>query len=146
MNFATSFVSGSVPVTILTTHGDIDASNYRELINVVKKLYQDGTRNLLLDLGDTNFISSSGVVALHSITLMLNGGQPLNIEDGWGSLREMGQGLGAVQAHLKLLNVRPRVDRTLDISGMKPFYEIFSDREAALASFQQEKKTPATTV
>jgi anti-anti-sigma factor len=145
MNLEVNFTSALVPVTILTTHGDIDASNYRELINAVKKLYQEGTRNLLLDLSDTKFISSSGVVALHSITLMLNGGQPLNIEDGWSALHEMGQGLGAVQVHLKMLNVQPRVDRTLDISGMKPFYEIFSDRETALASFQPEKTAPAAT-
>ncbi len=145
MNFETTFVTAPVPVTVLKTHGDIDGSNYREFISVVQKLYKEGTRNLLLDLGDTKFISSSGVVALHSITLMLNGGQPLNVEDGWNALHEMGQGLAAVQMHLKLLNVQPRVDRTLDISGMKPFYEIFSDREAALASFQPEKTAPAAT-
>lgn len=143
MSIDTNFVSASVPVTVLTTHGDIDASNYQELIRVGQKLYQDGTRNLLLDLADTNFISSSGLVALHSLALMLNGNQPLNIEEGWTALREMGDGLGTIQPHLKLLNVGERVNRTLDISGLKSFYEIFADRDAALASFQPEKKAPA---
>jgi len=143
MNFETTFSSASVPVTILTTHGDIDGSNYRELIGVVQKLYQDGTRNLLLDLGDTAFVSSAGLVALHSIALMLNGGRPLDVEDGWDALHAMGEGLGAPQKHLKLLNVQTRVDRTLSISGMKSFYEIFNDRDAALASFQPETTAPA---
>ncbi len=143
MKFDTAFITSPAQVTILATHGDIDGSNYRELIAVVKKLYQEGTRNLLLDLSDTPFMSSSGMVALHSITLLLNGSQPLNVEDGWSALHEMGQGLGTVQSHLKLLNVQPRVDRTLDISGMKPYYAIFSDRDAAVASFQPEKTAPA---
>jgi anti-anti-sigma regulatory factor len=143
MSFETSFLSAAVPVTLVTTHGDIDASNYRELISLGQKLYHDGTRNLLLDLGDTQFVSSSGLVALHSLALTLNGGQPLNIDEGWSALREMGGGLGAMQAHLKLLNVQPRVDRTLDLSGLKPFYEIFTNREAALSSFQSEKTAPA---
>lgn len=143
MNFETDFVSASTPVTILTTHGDIDGSNYRELISFVEKLYQDGTRDLLLDLGDTPFLSSSGLVALHSITSTLNGGQPLNVEEGWSALHEMGTGFGTVQRHIKLLNIQPRVDRTLGIAGFKAFFEIFTDREAALASFQPEKTASA---
>jgi anti-anti-sigma factor len=145
MSFEVSFFSGPSPVTIVTTHGDIDASNYRELIEIVQKLFQNGTRDLLLDLGDTQFVSSSGMVALHSISLLMNGGKPLNVEDGWSALHEMSSGPGAVQAHLKLLNVRPRVDRTLDISGLKPFYEIFSDKGDALNSFQPKKEAPASS-
>lgn len=142
MNIETTFVAAGVPVTVLTTHGEIDGSNYQQLIANVNKLVQEGTRDLLLDLGDTPFISSSGLVALHSIALLLNGGKPLNVEDGWSALNSMGEGLGSLQAHLKLLNVQPRVDRTLRISGLIPYYEIFSDREAALASFQAEKTAP----
>jgi anti-anti-sigma regulatory factor len=143
MNYETTFVSAPVPVTVLTIHGEIDGSNYREVISVGKKLYQDGTRNLLIDLGDTSFVSSSGLVALHSIALMVNGGQPLNVDDGWSSLHEMGQGLGELQKHVKLLNVQPRVDRTLEISGFKSSFEIFSGMDAALASFLPEKTAPA---
>lgn len=144
MNLETTFATARVPVTILTTHGDIDGSNYQELIKFANKLYQNGTRNILLDLGDTPFISSSGLVALHSIALLLNGGKPLNIDDGWSALSEMGDGLGSLQTHLKLLNVQKRVDHTLDISGFKPFYELFNDKEAALASFQPEEAAAAS--
>ena len=136
MNFETAFVSAGVPVTVLTTHCDIDASNYQELIGVVQKLYEEGTRDVLLDLNETAFISSSGLVALHSISLMLNGGQPLDIEDGWAALHEVGEGLTARHNHLVLLNVQPRVDKTLTVSGLKPFYAIFNDSAAALAEFK----------
>lgn len=142
MNYETTFITAPAPVTVLTTHGDIDASNYQELINLAQKLYQDGTRNLLLDLGDTAFISSSGLVALHSVAMLLNGGQPLDVEDGWSALQEMGDGPGDLQTHLKLLNVQKRVDHTLDVSGLKPFYPIFTDRDTALASFLPQTTAP----
>jgi len=145
MNFTTEFITAAVPVTVITSHGDIDASNYQDLIHLVQMLYKDGTRNVLLDLKDSAFVSSSGLVALHSVTLFLNGGKSLDIEDGWSALREMAAGPGSVQAHLKLLNVGPRVDRTLDISGLKQFYQIFTDLQAALASFQPEKTAPSAT-
>lgn len=145
MSFETELIPASVPVTVITTHGDIDASNYQDLIRLVQQLFKDGTRDVLLDLKDTAFISSSGLVALHSATLLMNGGKPLNVEDGWAALREMAQGPGALQAHIKLLNVGPRVERTLDISGLKTFYNIFTDREAALASFQPAKTAPAVS-
>ncbi len=143
MKYETAFLNTPAPVTVLTTHGDIDGSNYRELIAVAQKLYQEGTRNLLLDLADTPFMSSSGMVALHSIALMMQGGKALNVEDGWAALREMGAGLGGPQAHLKLLNAGARIIRTLDISGLKDSYEIFTDREAALASFLPQKTAAA---
>jgi len=136
MSFEITLVPALAPVTVLTTHGDIDASNYQELIRLVRQLYQGGVRDLLLDLGDTVYLSSSGMVALHSIALLMNGGVPLDIDEGWSALRTMGFGLGSPdKSHFKLLNVHQRVDRTLQISGLKPYYPIYTDLEVALASF-----------
>lgn len=140
MNLETTFVTSGVPVTVLTTHGEIDGSNYRQLISAVEKLYQEGTRNLVLDLGDTAFISSSGLVALHSVALLLNGNKPLNVEEGWTALHSMSEGPRTLQEHLKLLNVQARVDRTLTVSGLKPFYAIFTDLKEALAAFPEKGK------
>jgi anti-anti-sigma regulatory factor len=40
-----------------------------------------------------------------------------------------------MQSHLKLLNPQPRVDRVLDTVGFKQFLGIYTDLEAAVASF-----------
>ena len=64
MNISVDHVEGRVPVTILTPHGDLDASSYQDLINQAQELYKSGTRDLILDLSDTPYMSSSGLVAL----------------------------------------------------------------------------------
>jgi anti-anti-sigma regulatory factor len=41
----------------------------------------------------------------------------------------------AVSQMVKLLNPQPRVSRTLEMSGMNTFFEIYTDEATALASF-----------
>jgi len=136
---------GAVPVAIITIHGDLDASNYLELVAKAQNVYQSGVQNILLDLENTTFVSSAGLVALHSIALLLRGEQPLDPEAGWDSIHAMDRDLSeGMQERIKLLNPQPRVDRTLERTGLKEFFQIFTDRKAALASFKSESaQTPA---
>ena len=126
----------ATPVAILSTHGDLDASNYLFLIAKAEEVYNEGVHFMVLDLSDTSFLSSAGLVALHSIALLLRGEQPLDPESGWDAIQAMDHNLDAgLQKNLKLLNPQPRVDRTLDRTGLKQFFEIYTDRESVLASF-----------
>jgi anti-anti-sigma factor len=129
-------VEGRVPVTILTITGDVDASSYRDLIARARAAYEAGARNLVLDLSGVPYMGSSGLVALHSIAVMVRGQQPPDPEAGWRAFRAMGEDVGAGQrSGVKLLSPRPAVERVLDTSGMKQFFETFTEREAAVASF-----------
>ena len=76
-------VEGKVAVTILELHGNLDASNFEEVIDKARSVYESGARDLLIDLGDVDFMSSSGIVALHSIALLMRGEQPHDLESGW---------------------------------------------------------------
>jgi anti-anti-sigma regulatory factor len=127
---------GRVPVTVLQPHGDLDASTYRDLISKAKEVYDAGTQDILLDLSDTPYLSSSGLVALHSIAVMLRGEKPPDPESGWGAFRSMDRDkdLG-LQQHFKLLNPQPDVDKVLEMAGFKRFLEVFTDLEKAIASF-----------
>lgn len=126
----------AVPVAVITTHGDIDASNFNDLVKVAQKAYSAGLRDILLDLGDTLFLSSSGLVALHSISLLLRGQPPLDPEAGWAAFHEMENNLtDGMQQHMKLLNPQPRVVRTLEHSGLLGYFQVFTDKKEALASF-----------
>jgi anti-anti-sigma factor len=139
MNISIEHIQGKVNVAVMSTHGDIDASNYLELVQKAQELVKTGVRNILLDLEDSPFLSSSGLVALHSIALMLRGQKSLDPESGWDAIHAMENDMEAgVQKHIKLLNPQPRVDKTLERTGLKQFFEIFTDREAALASFRPE--------
>jgi anti-anti-sigma factor len=136
MQFTVSQDQGRAPVTILSMEGDLDASSHQTLIGKAQELYRAGTRNLLLDLSGVPFMSSAGIVALHSVALLMRGAEVPNLEDGWESLRNVGREESGVQQHVKLLNPQPRVDRTLDMVGFKEFFEIYYDRAAAVASFR----------
>ncbi len=136
MNITTEQAQARVPVTILRPHGEVDGSNYREVIDRARELYQTGARHLLIDLADTPYMSSAGLVALHSIALLYMGNQPPDLEDGWRAIRAVGEaGGGEAQPNVRLLNLQPKVTRVLDQTGLLTFFETYSDQATAVASF-----------
>jgi len=136
MNITVSRAQGKVPVTILQPHGVLDASNYQNLIDKAQKLYTDGVCDILLDLSDVTFMSSSGVVSLQSIAALLRGEKPPDPEAGWGAFRAVHRDRDAgFQQHFKLLSPQPRVDRVLKMVGFTRFLEVHTDQETAVASF-----------
>lgn len=136
MSITISEVQGSVAVTVLQPHGELDASNYRDLIDTAAKAYDRGARDMLLDLGDVAYMSSSGLVALQSIGAMLRGETPVDPEEGWGAYRAIDRERDAgFQQHFKLLNPQPRVEQVIKMTGFDRFLAVFTDLEAAAASF-----------
>jgi anti-anti-sigma factor len=136
MNVTQSQAQGAVPVTILRTHGDLDASSFEGLIMVARQAYEQGARHILLDLGDTPYMSSSGLVALQSIAALLKGEQLPDLEAGWAAIRSVDRFRdGGFQSCLKLLNPQPPVRHVLETVGFVRFLEIYTDEEAAVASF-----------
>lgn len=138
MNIATEQVQAHEPVTVMKLEGELDASSYLDVIAKAKELYQAGTRNLLLDLSDMSFMSSSGLVALHSVATLMRGQEPLDAEAGWSAMHSIAHDVetaAGYETRLKLLNPQPRVEKTLDITGFNRILESFSDRQAAIDSF-----------
>jgi anti-anti-sigma regulatory factor len=138
MNITTEQREGRVPVTVLSIHGDLDGSNYHDLIAKTQAVYQAGVRHLLFDLTDMPYMSSAGLVALHIAVLLLRGDRLPDLESGWNALKAIDRDQIAgttVQSAVKLLNPQPRVARALEISGMNAFFEVHADLAAAVASF-----------
>jgi anti-anti-sigma regulatory factor len=136
MHITATQVQGKVPVTVLSIQGEVDASNYKRLIARAKEAYNAGTRDIILDLSEMPFMASSGLVALHSIALLLRGEEPPDPEAGWGAIRAIDRDRDTgPQQHIKLLNPQPRVDRVLEMAGFKQFFEVYTDLETAVASF-----------
>ncbi len=73
MNISVSQASGRVPVTVIKLDGQLDGQNFQELITKAQELHSAGARDFLLDLSDLTYISSAGLVALHSVALMARG-------------------------------------------------------------------------
>ena len=127
---------GNVPVTLMILQGNLDASNFEEVIEKAKEIHASGSQYLLLDMSEVGFMSSSGLVALHSMALLMRGDQPPDLEAGWNTLHTMQQEQGSgLQKNLKLLNPQPKISLTLKKTGMDAFFEAFDNLENALYSF-----------
>ena len=128
---------GDTPVAILSIQGDLDASNYKEVINAAKGAHQDGLQYLLIDMSEVPFMSSSGLIALHSIALLMRGEEPPDPEYGWEAFHALDRDRDSgVQTKVKLLNPQPRVEQSLKITAMNEFFEIHTDLDTAIASFK----------
>ena len=126
----------TVPVTILKVDGQLDGQTYQDLIAKAKELYAAGARDFLMDLSDLTYISSAGLVALHSIALLVKGEELPDTESGWSAYRSVGRTTAAgLQTHIKLFNPREEVRNVLDMVGFGNVFQIFTDREEALKSF-----------
>src|SRR5438105_4853736 len=141
MRVATTQVQGRVPVTILEVDGELDATTYQQLIAQARDECDKGARDILLDLSGVPFLSSAGLMAVHSIAAMLRRDEPADGEAGRAAPDAVstdggGEGEGGsagdadrgFQPHFKLLNPQPKVAQTLEVVGFSLFLEIYTDR------------------
>ena len=136
MNISVSQAQGKVPVSVIKLDGQLDGQNFQELISKAQELFRAGEREFLLDMSDLTYISSAGLVALHSVALLTRGEELPDMEGGWSAYRSMGRSSEAgIQKHVKLLNPRSEIMGVLDMVGFSHVFEIFTDREEALNSF-----------
>lgn len=109
-----SQAQGRVPVTIFRLQDRINLGNFAELEDVAKESYQNGMRDLVLDLGQTVSLTSIGIRAIVIIHKMLSA-------DGGN--------------HLKIANPMKYIREMLDIAGVTQFIEIHNTVDEAVASF-----------
>lgn len=136
MNISVSQAQGNVPVTVLKLDGQLDGQNYQDVIAKAQELFQAGSRDFLLDLSDLTYISSAGLVALHSVALLARGEALPDMEGGWSAYRSLGRsGEAGVQKHVKLLNPSSDVLGVLDMVGFSSVFEIYTNLDEAVKSF-----------
>lgn len=129
--------TGRVPITVIALSGELDASNFTELIETARGLYDSGTRHLLLDLADLQFMASSGLVALHSVLRLMHGEAPPDPEAGWGALHSLGLDVtgGTTQTEVRLCGPQGPVERVLTRTGLSRLFLVHPDRASAIAAF-----------
>jgi anti-anti-sigma factor len=138
MEIKTYEVQGHVTVTVLEPQGDVDGSTYRELIARAQEAYSSGAREMVIDLESVRFLSSSGLVAIHSIARLLQAREMPDLDGGWSALHSLEHDLSAKQGphpYLKLASPQPTVEKVLQTTGFARAFEIHSGVEAAVASF-----------
>jgi anti-anti-sigma regulatory factor len=125
-------VSDSVAVLVLD--GELDASNYRDLVASGEQLYADGVRTLVLDMADLEYMSSSGIVALHSLALVYRGESAHDPDAGWEALHAVRDDADRGERHdqLRLAGPNEAIGTVLDRTGMNQIMPVFADRAAAI--------------
>ncbi len=124
--------SGDDTIAIMKLNGDVNASNFMEVVNQAQGLYNNPARNLIIDLEGVSSISTTGVVALHKIALVYSGvPQGVEADDARPDFTHSSN----ARKYVKLLNPQPEVEKTLEKSGMKLFFKIYKDLESAIQSF-----------
>jgi anti-anti-sigma regulatory factor len=122
-------------VAILSLHGDLDASNYQELVARAAQASQSGARSLLLDMSQLRFMSSAGMAALHSLVRMMRGEVAHDMQYGWNVFHQMERDIhSGSPSPLKICSLQPNVSKSLELTGINRLMEIYADLPSALAS------------
>ena len=109
-----SQAQGRVPVTIFRLQDRVNLGNFAELEETARASYDNGMRDMVMDLGQTVSLTSIGIRAIVIIHKML-------AADGGN--------------HLRIANPMPYIREMLDISGVTQYIEVYNTVDEAVASF-----------
>jgi anti-anti-sigma regulatory factor len=103
-----------------------------ELQRQARRAFEDGMRDLVLDLSDVPYMSSAGIRALNDMFRLLRGATPAESDEAI----KKGLSDGTFKSpHLKLVNPNRHVQEVLGMSGVDMFLEIHRNVKDAVASF-----------
>jgi len=136
MNISFSKSEGRVLVTVMRIEGDIDAASYTEVINKAQEAYDTGVRDLLIDLTNVPYVSSAGLMSLHTIVKIFAGHSIQSKDGDRPSFKAINKEDDmTMREHVKLLNPQSSVEQVLEVVGLKEFFDIHTDFETAVNSF-----------
>ena len=136
MQISFSTQQGNVPVAVMQLVGDIDASTYTDVINKAQEAYDNGARDLLIDLSKVPYVSSAGLMSLHTVVKIFAGHSVQPKDGGRPSFRAINKDQdGPMRAHVKLFSPQPAVEQVLEMVGLKFFFETHTDLATAVKSF-----------
>jgi len=125
-------------ITVISVSGRVDGSNYRELIDLAEEQFAEGTEKMVLELGACEFMSSAGMVALHSIALLARGEKPADTDQGWRAIGAVSMDKDSgIQENFVLANLQPQIHATLEKTGLLEYFKFFDDRQQAVEFFME---------
>jgi anti-anti-sigma factor len=99
------------PVSVLAITGNLDGSNFQQLVDKVDEVVQQGYARIVLDFQGVPFVSSAGIVALQTILGRVTG----------------------QSGELALAGVNPQVAQTFEMVGVIQSLNLYPDVPNALA-------------
>lgn len=131
MEINVSIEQGNEPIALMKLKGEINASNFMEVVDKAQELYNNPARSLIIDLSEVSSISSTGQVAIHKIALIYSGATHKVEADKNPDFTHSSN----ARKRVKLLNPRPDVEKSIEKTGLKLFFKVFADLDSAIKSF-----------
>jgi anti-sigma B factor antagonist len=100
--------------TVIYTSGRIDSYTAPEVEEALNQLIEKGQYNIIMDMRDVNFISSAGWWALIRVQK---------------EVKKMNRG------ELVLVHLDERIQESMDLVGITPYFSIYDDMTEAVGSF-----------
>ena len=100
---------------LVTVSGRIDSATAPELENMLLELIQAGQKNIVVNLGDVNFISSAGLKALLSALMKVRKIIP--------------------PGNVVISAIRPELKESFDLVGFDRLFAFYDDDTLAVGSF-----------
>ena len=111
-------IQGRVPITVLHLHGWLDAKSEESLLAAARDAYTEGSRFLLIDLGNVSSLTSAGMRAIHKVyKLYTPAGERLK------------------KIRVKICNSPAQVKNILGITGFLLNIPSYATLQAAIDSF-----------
>lgn len=130
MEITTWHETSGKPVTVLQVKGDLTANEPLE--GQARQAFANGTRDIVLDLSQVNYISSAGLRVIHAIYMLL---RSADADDEENAARGIARGVYK-SPHLKLVKPSKNGLKALSTAGYDMFLDIHDSIPAAVASFK----------
>ena len=123
-------------MAVVSLTGELDASNYEQVIDAVREAYAAGARALVVDLAGLTFMASSGLFAMHSAVRIMRGETPPDPEAGWGALHEFSGDHDREGGTVRIAAAQEPIARVLERTGMTRLFGMSDSRDDAIAAIQ----------
>lgn len=121
-----------VPLSIMHVSGKIDSATHQIFQAKAEELIDHGARYVLVDLANTEFVSSAGLRALHNIFNKLRAlHQDVNDDE----LRKKMSAGEYKSPFVKVVNSSEQIREIFEVSGFDTYIEAYDDTDKAIASF-----------
>jgi anti-anti-sigma factor len=123
------------PISVVVLVGELDASNYERLIEVIGLEWEGGSRGLVFDLAGLSFMASSGLVALYASERIFRGEGAPDLEAGWQVIHDLEEETAAA-ANIRLAAVQPSVERVLQRTGLSRLFPMDASADLAILALE----------
>ena len=128
LSITASKIGGETPIAVLHLSGHLHGDTENRLMNEVRRLHQEGARQLLLDLTEVEVLTSAGLRAIHnSFVLFTPRSDVAVINDHMDEPYK--------SPYFKLVCPNPNIYYVLNIAGFLQNIPIYNDVEEAVSSF-----------